>query len=106
MTSIRDFLTDDHRRCDDVFADVEQAVADGNWAVGDTFGRFSAAVLQHLRSRNRCSSRLSRQKTGMTMGPTQVMRSEHVQMRELIAAAGAALAGRMPTNTPAMPKPC
>ena len=27
MTTIRDFMTEDHRRCDDVFAEVEQAVA-------------------------------------------------------------------------------
>lgn len=95
MTSIRDFLTDDHRRCDDVFADVEQAVADGNWALaGDTFGRFSAAVLQHFAVEESLLFPAFEQKTGMTMGPTQVMRSEHVQMRELIAAAGAALAAQ------------
>lgn len=34
------------------------------------------------------------QKTGMTMGPTQVMRGEHVQMRELMDAASASLAAK------------
>jgi len=95
MTSIRDFLADDHRRCDDVFADVETAVGDGDWArASDAFGRFSTAVLQHFAVEESLLFPAFEQKTGMSMGPTQVMRSEHVQMRELIAAAAAALAAR------------
>ncbi|MDQ5914884.1 MAG: hypothetical protein QG584_775 [Pseudomonadota bacterium] len=93
MTTIRDFMTDDHRRCDDVFAEVEQAVADGDWVgAGESFGRFSAGVLQHFAAEESLLFPAFERKTGMTMGPTQVMRSEHVQMRELIAAAAEALA--------------
>ena len=95
MTSIRDFLADDHRRCDDVFADVETAVGDGDWArAGEAFHRFGAAVQQHFAVEESLLFPAFEQKTGMFMGPTQVMRSEHVQMRELIAAAEAALAAR------------
>ncbi len=95
MTTIRDFMTDDHRRCDDVFADVEQAVADGNWeAAGEAFGRFDAGVRQHFDVEESLLFPAFEQKTGMTMGPTQVMRSEHVQMRELLAAAAEALAAK------------
>ena len=95
MTSIRDFMTDDHRRCDDVFAEVEQAVGAGDWALaGETFSRFSNSVLQHFSTEESLLFPAFEQKTGMTMGPTQVMRSEHVQMRELMAAATDALAAK------------
>ena len=30
MTTIRSFMTDDHRRCDDLFAEAEQAIGKGN----------------------------------------------------------------------------
>ena len=95
MTSIRDFMTDDHRRCDDVFAEVEQAVGAGDWALaGETFSRFRNSVLQHFSTEESLLFPAFEQKTGMTMGPTQVMRSEHVQMRELMAAATDALAAK------------
>lgn len=95
MSSIREFMTDDHRRCDDVFAEVEQAVTAGEWSSArDTFARFAAAVLQHFATEESVLFPAFEQRTGMTMGPTQVMRSEHVQMRELIAAAERALAAQ------------
>ena len=30
MTSIRSFMTDDHRHCDDLFAEAEQAIGKNN----------------------------------------------------------------------------
>ncbi len=95
MSTIRDFMTDDHRRCDDVFAEVEQAVADGNWTTAATaFSRFQDDVLHHFGAEESLLFPAFEQKTGMHMGPTQVMRSEHVQMRELMQAAGEALAAK------------
>ena len=106
MTCIRDFLTDDHRRCDDVFA---MSSRPSLTATG--LCRRYLRPLQRRRAAAFCGRGIAalpgfRAETGMTMGPTQVMRSEHVQMRELIAAAGGGTGGRMPTNTPAMLKPC
>ncbi|MFC5300724.1 hemerythrin domain-containing protein [Azospira restricta] len=95
MTTIRDFMTDDHRRCDDVFAEVEQAVAGGDWAAAAAaFARFQESVLQHFAAEESLLFPAFEQKTGMRMGPTQVMRSEHVQMRELMQSAAAALAAQ------------
>jgi len=95
MTSIRDFMTDDHRRCDDVFAEVEQAVASGDWAAAASgFAHFRESVEKHFGAEESLLFPAFEQKTGMSMGPTQVMRSEHVQMRELMAAAADALAGK------------
>ncbi|HEX5802675.1 MAG TPA: hemerythrin domain-containing protein [Azospira sp.] len=95
MSTIRDFMTDDHRHCDDVFAEVEQAVAAGDWAAANAgFKRFQGDVLQHFGVEESLLFPAFEQKTGMYMGPTQVMRGEHVQMRELMQAAGDALAAK------------
>lgn len=95
MHNIREFMADDHRRCDDVFADAEQAVADGDWVRADArFAQFRQAVLQHFAAEESLLFPAFEEKTGMTMGPTQVMRGEHVQMRELLEEGAAALAAR------------
>jgi iron-sulfur cluster repair protein YtfE (RIC family) len=92
MHNIRDFMAGDHRRCDDVFASVEQEVAAGAWdRARAAFALFHNAVLQHFSAEETLLFPAFEEKTGMSMGPTQVMRGEHVQMRELMAAAHDAL---------------
>ena len=92
MTTIRNLMTDDHRRCDDFFADAEQAVGKGNLeAAGAAFAHFRLATLAHFDSEEKTLFPTFEAKTGMTMGPTQVMRMEHAQMRSLFDDAGAAL---------------
>lgn len=92
MTTIRNLMTDDHRRCDDFFADAEQAVGKGNLeAAGAAFAHFRLATLAHFDSEEKTLFPTFEAKTGMTMGPTQVMRMEHAQMRSLVDDAGAAL---------------
>jgi hemerythrin-like domain-containing protein len=93
MSSIRSFMTDDHRHCDDLFAEAEQAVAQKNLdAARAAFDHFRNATLAHFDSEEKTLFPTFEAKTGMTMGPTQVMRMEHVQMRLLMEEAGVALA--------------
>ena len=93
MTTIRSFMTDDHRRCDDFLAEAEQAVAKGQTeAARAAFGHFRTAVLAHFDCEEKTLFPAFEAKTGMSMGPTQVMRMEHVQMRSLLDDAQAALA--------------
>lgn len=92
MTTIRTFMTDDHRRCDDFFAEAEQAIGKKNIeAARASFGHFRTAVLAHFDSEEKTLFPTFEAKTGMTMGPTQVMRMEHQQMRSLMDAAKMAL---------------
>ena len=94
MTTIRTFMTDDHRRCDDFFAEAEQAIGKKNIeAARASFGHFRTAVLAHFDSEEKTLFPTFEAKTGMTMGPTQVMRMEQAQMRTLLDEAGEALAG-------------
>lgn len=80
MTTIRTFMTDDHRRCDEFFAEAEQAIGKKNIeAARASFGHFRTAVLAHFDSEEKTLFPTFEAKTGMTMGPTQVMRMEHQQ---------------------------
>ena len=93
MQPLQHLMADDHRRCDLMFVDVERAVQSQAWEQASTiFARFQHAVLQHFETEESLLFPAFEKKTGMTSGPTQVMRGEHVQMRELMADAQAALA--------------
>lgn len=95
MDTIHNILTADHRACDALFAAVEEAVAQSAWERADAaFTRFDAAMRVHFEVEEDTLFPAFEARTGMTMGPTQVMRSEHNQMRDLLAAARQALAGR------------
>jgi len=90
--SIRNFMSDDHRHCDDLFAIAEQAAADGELAhARNAFGTFQMAMLHHFIGEEQTLFPAFEKRTGMRMGPTQVMRMEHEQMRELMVTAVDAL---------------
>ena len=85
MTTIRTFMTDDHRHCDDLFAEAEQAIAKKNLpAAKAAFAHFRNAILAHFDCEEKTLFPTFEAKTGMRMGPTQVMRMEHSQMRALL----------------------
>jgi iron-sulfur cluster repair protein YtfE (RIC family) len=92
MESIRELMAADHRQCDERFAAVERFVAGAGWDDADAaFERFRGAMLRHFDAEEAILFPAFEARTGMSMGPTQVMRGEHAQMRELLAAAKVAL---------------
>ena len=85
MTTIRDFLTDDHRRCDDLLAAAEQALAAGKPAdAALALGAFRDAMLARFAAEEETLFPAFELATGMSGGPTQVMRMEHSQIRMLL----------------------
>ena len=95
MHAITDFMAGDHRACDALLVAVEQAIARGAWEVArDEFRHFHDAMLHHFAAEESVLFPLFEQCTGMYRGPTQVMRGEHAQVRQLLAAAESALAER------------
>lgn len=95
MHSINDFMESDHRHCDDLFADVEQAVASLAWdRATDAFTRFQRAMQQHFAAEEEILFPAFVAKSGMVGGPTQVMQEEHAQMNALLAQAKAAISER------------
>jgi len=93
MSTIVDFLGSDHRACDDLFASAEGAVAQKNWdSARSLFERFQAAMARHLAMEEDVLFPAFEARTGNSMGPTQVMRMEHAQMRGLLQDMASAVA--------------
>ncbi len=92
MQSISRYMTDDHNHCDDLFADAENAVAKGDWQTGTTqFQAFETATLKHFEREENILFPAFEAGTGMYQGPTTVMRSEHVDIRDTMQGMLAAL---------------
>ncbi len=95
MQTITDFLSADHRSCDELLVAVEHALADGKWEFAQAaFARFHDGMLHHFSAEESLLFPLFEQSTGIYRGPTQVMRGEHAPRRQLLATAAAALAAR------------
>ncbi len=85
MNSIADYLTIDHKRCDDFFVEAENHVVKSMWLAAEPcFTQFKAAIEQHFEMEEQVLFPGFEQKTGSTKGPTQMMRSEHNQIRAIL----------------------
>lgn len=85
MSTIKEFLTDDHSRCDELFAAMEDSAAKSIEGAKDAFNAFRDATERHFQMEERVMFLEFEQKTGMTQGPTAIMRHEHSQMRNLLS---------------------
>jgi len=93
MNTILNFLGSDHRACDDLFASAETAAAQKNWdSARSLFERFQTAMAHHLAMEEDVLFPAFEGRTGMSAGPTQVMRMEHEQMRSLLQDMASAVA--------------
>jgi iron-sulfur cluster repair protein YtfE (RIC family) len=93
MGTILEFLGSDHHACDNVFASAEEAVARKDWdSARGLFDRFQAAMARHLAMEEDVLFPAFESRTGMSGGPTEVMRMEHAQMRDLLQAMADAVA--------------
>ena len=92
MNSIPDYMTDHHRHCDELFAEAESAVAQNDWPLANQkWQDFSKAFEAHIQAEETILFPLFERATGMTAGPTQMMRMEHEQMRSLASELNQAL---------------
>lgn len=93
MGTILEFLGGDHHACDNVFASAEDAVARKDWdSARSQFDRFQTAMARHLAMEEDVLFPAFESRTGMSGGPTEVMRMEHAQMRDLLQAMADAVA--------------
>ena len=93
MHTILEFLGNDHRVCDDLFASAEAAVAKNSWdSARDLHDRFQAAMARHFAMEEDVLFPAFEARTGNSTGPTQVMRMEHAQMRGLMQDMASAVA--------------
>ena len=84
--SISAYMTTEHRACDEAFASAEKAVIDKDFTNAQTlFVTFLDDTLRHFHKEESVLFPTFENETGMREGPTQVMRFEHEQMRELFS---------------------
>jgi len=85
MSAIPEYLTSKHRECDQLFIEAEAAVAKLDWQLAqDALTAFVKELESHLQAEENILFPKFEQATGMTSGPTVVMRGEHQQMRKLV----------------------
>lgn len=95
MYTIREYLTEEHRRGDGLYAKLEELVRSERWQEAEeAFKAFEEDVLTHFRKEEEVLFPEFERITGITMGPTQVMRVEHAQARELLERMKTALEGK------------
>ncbi|HEX9801952.1 MAG TPA: hemerythrin domain-containing protein [Gammaproteobacteria bacterium] len=84
MTTFSHYMSDDHHRCDELFAAAEAAVDGGDWAAaGAANRRFMEGMQHHFAMEEEVLFPAFEEASGSSMGPTAVMRHEHEQMRQL-----------------------
>lgn len=89
------YLSNEHKCCDEQFAIMEQCVAEGNWSEAtDAYKRFMVEMHHHLSTEEDILFPAFEQASGMAQGPTMVMRQEHEQFRQLFSEMEEAIAGK------------
>lgn len=79
---ILEFMRNDHRACDHLYTDAENALAAKNSDEAKRlFGEFYRATNHHFDMEERELFVTFEKRTGMVTGPTQMMRFEHQQLR-------------------------
>lgn len=83
---ISEFLTQDHHHCNDLFATAENAVVKDDWGMAERyFTDFQKETERHFGMEESLLFPAFEKATGMSTGPTEVMRTEHQQMRSILA---------------------
>ncbi len=83
--NITQYLTEEHRKCDNIYAEVENAVVNEDWERAEKlFREFKEKTLLHFDKEEKVLFPEFEEKTGIVMGPTQVMRMEHEQARQIL----------------------
>ena len=91
MSSIKEYLTTDHGKCDEVFALMEEKANVSLSDAKETYEEFVKITERHFQMEERVMFVEFEAKTGMTQGPTEMMRQEHAQIRSLSKQMGEAL---------------
>ena len=85
MISISGSMTSDHRRCDEIFVNAENAILKQNWEVAQrTVRDFSDAMTRHFSLEEDVLFPAIQRVSSQASGPIGVMTVEHAQIRHLI----------------------
>jgi iron-sulfur cluster repair protein YtfE (RIC family) len=91
MTTIAEFMTADHKACDDEFAVAEEAALTDDWSRAETaFHAFRDDMARHFRMEEDVLFP-ALASVGGPSGPVHIMLMEHAQIKELLKQMGAAV---------------
>jgi len=85
VSSISQYLSADHDHCDNLFIEAENAAAKAQWNNAEAlFYSFRSGTELHFSREELVLFPAFEQATTLSGGPTEVMRSEHRQMRRIL----------------------
>lgn len=94
-TDFVQYLTHDHRQCDEQLGALRRAAGGAVWATADScLAALQHDVLAHFAAEEEVLFPAFEERTGMSSGPTRVMRLEHDEARLLLGDLAAAVAER------------
>ena len=89
---VSEYLEYDHRRLDEILPDVRQLAGAGDFGTAaQRFAEFFCGLSRHIDAEEQILFPSFEQLTGITGGPTVVMRAEHVEIRREMSAIAEAL---------------
>ncbi|MDN3679719.1 hemerythrin domain-containing protein [Vibrio tapetis subsp. quintayensis] len=92
MATIQGFMTQHHKTCDDLLVEAEAMLANKDWAAFATqWAQFEKETLHHFDLEEQILFPAFEEQTGMTAGPTMVMRQEHAQVKAMMQQMAAAI---------------
>jgi len=84
MTHVTARLAAHHKQCDADFVSAEEAVRKADWAAcAVAFDKFRRETEAHFGAEEDVLFPAFERSTGLSMGPTRMMRMEHMQMRSM-----------------------
>lgn len=86
MTAISGTMQQNHRECDEMFSAAEEAASNQDWpAAEQAWQTFAKELDNHITVKEEGILFPAIEAVNGPMGPTQVMRGEHEQMRALVS---------------------
>ena len=97
MPTLTDCLESDHRRLDAILAECRSLAAAGSFPVAsERFATFGRGLCRHIDAEEDILFPALEERAPHAAGPMRVMRAEHAELLEIIAAVAAALVGSDP----------
>ncbi len=89
---IKEYMTHDHRECDNLYAPLEEALSAGDFEKAlELFVPFKKAMLKHFAMEEEVLFPKMEEFIGSGEGPIYVMKMEHSQIRSIIDQLGEAI---------------
>ncbi|MCP4494586.1 MAG: hemerythrin domain-containing protein [Gammaproteobacteria bacterium] len=92
MTTVTEFFTKQHRECDAILEQMEQALNTHDWGLAtQKYDAMQQDIFEHLANEEDSLFPMFEEKSGMRGGPVSVMLGEHIEIKALVERIGHAI---------------